>query len=101
MTEKHCERNILDLIFNTVRENPMIQIINLILQIIIAIVTTAVFVDILIKGLKVNPFGFNATYLSYSLLFLGLGLTLLQLNYFSVMIATLAAFDLWLSERKK
>ncbi|CUW10332.1 hypothetical protein PB1E_1182 [Leuconostoc gelidum subsp. gasicomitatum] len=51
--------------------------------------------------MKVNPFGFNATYLSYSLLFLGLGLTLLQLNYFSVMIATLAAFDLWLSERKK
>ena len=74
--------------------------IKIILLIIVAILSVLGFISVILRLFSANP-GNNKINLELLILFLGLVLTLWQLNYFTVLIATLGALGVLLETKSE
>lgn len=76
------------------------RMIKIILLIIVAILSVLGFISVILRLFSANPRN-NKNNLELLILFLGLVLTLWQLNYFTVLIATLGALGVLLETKSK
>ncbi|GAF39368.1 hypothetical protein FC83_GL000664 [Agrilactobacillus composti DSM 18527 = JCM 14202] len=70
-------------------------ILNSGLKILIAVLTTIGIITIFVRSVKQNSNKFRAIEMDFIILFLGLGMTIVSLNYFSIFIATLGSIGVF------
>jgi hypothetical protein len=77
-----------------------VTILNSGLKILIAVLTTIGMVTIFVRAVKRNSNKFQAIEMDFIILFLGLDMTIVNLNYFSIFIATLGSVGVFREFKK-